>query len=205
MWSIVISNVRAFPCCMPEKAKQKLITVLILCQVVNSTSDGRQSYWKCRWVSTKSELLSIVCVQLGVWKLSVMQSSEVSTVQVSIEVDVREVGTFGIVCGVCCWGVSVKQGSTEFHASVVTKYHFKPNYVTSFRNLLPQYMCIHCVTKRYDQGRIKLLMCPWYDSLIPYIALSHPRTDTGWRDPLLVPGTACSEGRSLCLSDIAVS
>ena len=174
--------------------------------IVNSTSDGRQSYWKCQWVSTKSESLSIVCVQLGVWNLSVMQSSGVSAVQGLLKYWSWCKGSrhFGIVCGVRCWGVSVKQGSTELHASVVTKYHFKTMLPHS--EIYYHSTCAYTVLPRdMTKDSIELLMSPWYDSFIPYIALSHPRTDTGWRDPLLVPGTACSEGRSLCLSDIAVS
>jgi len=68
-------------------------------------------------VSTKLGSLSFVWVQLGAWKLSVIQSSGVSAVQVLlniIEVSVRTVGTFGIVryiMGVCSWGASVKQSS----------------------------------------------------------------------------------------------
>ena len=50
-------------------------------------------------MSTKSGSISIACTQLGVRKLSVVQSNGVSTVQGSIiEVTVRTVGTFGIVC-----------------------------------------------------------------------------------------------------------
>ena len=50
-------------------------------------------------MSTKSGSISIVCIQLGVRKLSVVQSNGVSTVQgSSIEVMVRTVGPFGIVC-----------------------------------------------------------------------------------------------------------
>ena len=51
-------------------------------------------------MSTKSGSLSIVCVQLGAWKLSVIRSSRLSAVQgllISIEVNGRTDGTFGIV------------------------------------------------------------------------------------------------------------
>ena len=49
--------------------------------------------------STKSGLLSIVCVQLGPQKLSIIRSSEVSAIQglLSIEVNGKTVVTFRIV------------------------------------------------------------------------------------------------------------
>ena len=47
-------------------------------------------------MSAKSESLSIVCVRLGLRKLSVIQSSRVSAIQ-GIEVNGRTVGTFRIV------------------------------------------------------------------------------------------------------------
>ena len=50
-------------------------------------------------ISTKSGSLSIVCVQLGPLKLSVIRSNGVSAIQglLSIEVNGRTVGTFTIV------------------------------------------------------------------------------------------------------------
>ena len=50
-------------------------------------------------ISTKSGSLSIVCVQLGPLKLSVIRSNGVSAIQglLSIEVNGRTVGTFRIV------------------------------------------------------------------------------------------------------------
>ena len=57
-------------------------------------------------MSAKSGLLSIVCIQLGLRKLSVIQSSGVSAIQrLHIEVNGGAVGIFRIVCyivGVCC-------------------------------------------------------------------------------------------------------
>ena len=43
--------------------------------------NGGQSRWKGRWVPTKSGLLSIVCLQLGLQKLSIKWSSRVSAIQ----------------------------------------------------------------------------------------------------------------------------
>ena len=60
-------------------------------------------------MSTKSGSLSIVCIQLGPRKLSIIRSSGVSAIQglLSNEVNGRTVGTFRIVryiVGVCCEG-----------------------------------------------------------------------------------------------------
>jgi len=57
-------------------------------------SNGGQSCRKGRQVITKLGSLSIVCVQLGPQKLSVIRSSRVSTIQgsLSIEVNGRTVG-----------------------------------------------------------------------------------------------------------------
>ena len=75
-------------------------------------------------MSTKLGLLSIVCIQLGPWKLSVIQSSGVSAFQGLLKYwNGRTVGTFRIVCyivGVCCWGVSVKQGFTVLSCPLCT-------------------------------------------------------------------------------------
>ena len=49
-------------------------------------------------MSAKSGLLSVVCVQLGPRKLSIIRSSGVSAIQrLRIEVNGRTVGTFRIV------------------------------------------------------------------------------------------------------------
>ena len=70
---------------------------------------------KVDWVWTKSGSLSIVCIQLWAWKLFIKWSSGICTIQGLLEVKGRTVGTFEIVCyivGICCWGVSIKRGST---------------------------------------------------------------------------------------------
>lgn len=72
-------------------------------------------------MSTRSGSLSIVYVQMGAQKLSIIQSSGVSDVQgllISTEVNVKIVMTFGIVhyvMGVCRLGASIKWDSTVQH------------------------------------------------------------------------------------------
>ena len=68
------------------KAMKRLVIgakVLIYCQNINYSSDGRHScnYWKGWWVSTKSGPLSIVYIRLGLQKLSVIWNSRVSAIQ----------------------------------------------------------------------------------------------------------------------------
>ena len=68
-------------------------------------------------MSAKSGSLSIVCIQLGWQKLSVYGVAGCPLFRgcLSIEVNGKTVGTFGIVryiVGVRCSGVSVKRGST---------------------------------------------------------------------------------------------
>ena len=93
---------------LARKAKQRLetsstIKLLTMAAMVDNLAE------KGRRVSTKSRSLSIVCVQSGPRKLSIIRSSRVSAIQrlltVSIEVNGRTVGTFKIVryiMGVCC-------------------------------------------------------------------------------------------------------
>ena len=58
-----------------------IATVLIQCQIVNSSSSGGQSCWRGRQVSAKLRSLSIVCIQLGPRKPSIIWSRGVSTIQ----------------------------------------------------------------------------------------------------------------------------
>ena len=75
-------------------------------------------------MSAKSgSLVNYVCAQLGPRRLFVIWSNGVSAIQgcLIIEVNGRTVGTFRIVryvVGVCCWGVSVKRGSTVIPAAL---------------------------------------------------------------------------------------
>ena len=57
------------------------VTALIERQVINYSSNGGQSYRKGRQVSAKLGSLSIICIQLGPRKLSIIQSREVATKQ----------------------------------------------------------------------------------------------------------------------------
>ena len=83
--AVVTAFLRAFLCCMLAGKTKHYNT-----KVVNYSSDGGQSCQKGQRVSTKSVSSSIVCLQLGQQKLSiiqtsvcycVIQSSEVSAIQ----------------------------------------------------------------------------------------------------------------------------
>ena len=68
-------------CTLAEKARNRLILHffnVIPAVTVNNLAEGR-------WVVTKLRLLSIVCIQLGPQKLSVVRNSGVSTVQVLVK------------------------------------------------------------------------------------------------------------------------
>ena len=80
------------------------------------SSDGGQSCWKGQWVSTRSVSLSIVCIQLGLWKLSVVPNSGLSTIHQLLIYSSEWKDSWDFrncyIIGIRFWGVSNKQGST---------------------------------------------------------------------------------------------
>ena len=74
--AVVTAFLRAFLCCMLAGKTKHYNT-----EVVNYSSDGGQSCRKGQRVSAKSVSSSIVCLQLGQQKLSIVQTSGVSAIQ----------------------------------------------------------------------------------------------------------------------------